>query len=186
MCGIFGVQGHAGRGRADAPRAVLAAAPRPGIGGHRRRRRATASRAACADMGLVSEASTAHRARRAPRRRSPSGTRATAPPAPRRSRTRSRCSRASRGGHIALAHNGNLTNATELRARARGPRARSSRRSMDSEVIVHRLARSHGDNARGAARRRARAASRARTASLVDRSATRCSPRAIRAAGVRS
>lgn len=46
-----------------------------------------------------------------------------------------------RGGHIALAHNGNLTNATELRLEleALGSIFTSN---MDSEVIVHRLARS--------------------------------------------
>src|SRR5260221_11452375 len=48
----------------------------------------------------------------------------------------------SRGGHIALAHNGNLTNAGELRA---DPEESGSifASSMDSEVIVHRMARSN-------------------------------------------
>ena len=47
----------------------------------------------------------------------------------------------SRGGHISLAHNGNLTNAGELRAELEelGSIFASS---MDSEVVVHRLARS--------------------------------------------
>ena len=47
----------------------------------------------------------------------------------------------SRGGHISLAHNGNLTNAGELRVELEelGSIFASS---MDSEVIVHRLARS--------------------------------------------
>jgi len=47
----------------------------------------------------------------------------------------------SRGGYISLAHNGNLTNAGELRAELEdlGSIFNSS---MDSEVIVHRLARS--------------------------------------------
>jgi amidophosphoribosyltransferase len=47
----------------------------------------------------------------------------------------------SRGGHIALAHNGNLTNAGELRVDLEelGSIFASS---MDSEVVVHRLARS--------------------------------------------
>src|SRR5918992_484730 len=47
----------------------------------------------------------------------------------------------SRGGHLALAHNGNLINAAELRAEleAEGSIFAST---MDSEVIVHRLARS--------------------------------------------
>jgi amidophosphoribosyltransferase len=47
----------------------------------------------------------------------------------------------SRGGHIALAHNGNLTNATELRAELE-ERGSIFASTMDSEVIVHRLARS--------------------------------------------
>jgi len=47
----------------------------------------------------------------------------------------------SRGGHLALAHNGNLTNAAELRSdlEAQGSIFAST---MDSEVIVHRLAKS--------------------------------------------
>ena len=47
----------------------------------------------------------------------------------------------SRGGYLALAHNGNLTNAAELRAalEAQGSIFAST---MDSEVIVHRLAKS--------------------------------------------
>jgi len=47
----------------------------------------------------------------------------------------------SRGGHIALAHNGNLVNATELRA-ALEDEGSIFGSTMDSEVIVHRLARS--------------------------------------------
>lgn len=46
-----------------------------------------------------------------------------------------------RGGHIALAHNGNLINATELR-RELEDRGAIFASTMDSEVIVHRLARS--------------------------------------------
>ena len=50
----------------------------------------------------------------------------------------------SRGGFIGLAHNGNLTNAAELRLdlEERGSIFAST---MDSEVIVHRLARSNAD-----------------------------------------
>ena len=49
-----------------------------------------------------------------------------------------------RGGFVALAHNGNLTNAAELRMdlEQRGSIFAST---MDSEVIVHRLARSNAD-----------------------------------------
>ena len=54
----------------------------------------------------------------------------------------------SRGGHIALAHNGNITNAGELRAdlEEHGSIFASS---MDSEVIVHRLARSPAETPEG-------------------------------------
>lgn len=45
-----------------------------------------------------------------------------------------------KGGHIALAHNGNLTNATELRSRLEDSGSIFAS-TMDSEVIVHRLAR---------------------------------------------
>jgi amidophosphoribosyltransferase len=46
-----------------------------------------------------------------------------------------------KGGHIALAHNGNLTNATEIREQLEAVGSIFSS-TMDSEVIVHRLARS--------------------------------------------
>lgn len=49
-----------------------------------------------------------------------------------------------RRGHIALAHNGNLTNAVELRRALEDDGAIFSS-TMDSEVIVHRIARAHGD-----------------------------------------
>ena len=47
-----------------------------------------------------------------------------------------------KGGHIALAHNGNLTNATEIRA-ALEEQGSIFSSTMDSEVVVHRLAKSH-------------------------------------------
>ncbi len=49
-----------------------------------------------------------------------------------------------RGGHIALAHNGNLTNAVQLRGEleVEGSIFASS---MDSEVLVHRIAKSRAD-----------------------------------------
>jgi len=49
-----------------------------------------------------------------------------------------------RGGHIALAHNGNLTNATELRRELEDQGSIFSS-TMDSEVLVHRLAKSAAD-----------------------------------------
>src|SRR5687768_8306536 len=49
-----------------------------------------------------------------------------------------------RGGHISLAHNGNLTNATELRRELEDSGSIFTS-TMDSEVIVHRLARSGAD-----------------------------------------
>ena len=49
-----------------------------------------------------------------------------------------------RGGHIALAHNGNLTNATELRRELENQGSIFSS-SMDSEVLVHRLAKSSAE-----------------------------------------
>jgi amidophosphoribosyltransferase len=54
----------------------------------------------------------------------------------------------SRGGHIALAHNGNLVNAGELRAELEDHGSIFAS-SMDSEVIVHRLARSTADTPEG-------------------------------------
>ena len=54
----------------------------------------------------------------------------------------------SRGGHIALAHNGNITNAGELRVDLEELGSIFSS-SMDSEVIVHRLARSLSDTPEG-------------------------------------
>src|SRR5688500_14866559 len=50
----------------------------------------------------------------------------------------------SRGGHIALAHNGNLTNATELRRELEDQGSIFSS-TMDSEVLVHRLAKSSAE-----------------------------------------
>ena len=49
-----------------------------------------------------------------------------------------------RGGHIALAHNGNLPNATELRHELEEQGSIFSS-TMDSEVLVHRLAKASAD-----------------------------------------
>ncbi|MEJ7809226.1 MAG: amidophosphoribosyltransferase [Gemmatimonadaceae bacterium] len=53
-----------------------------------------------------------------------------------------------KGGHIALAHNGNLINATELRSELEDQGSIFSS-SMDSEVLVHRIARSAADTPEG-------------------------------------
>ncbi len=50
-----------------------------------------------------------------------------------------------RTGHIALAHNGNLTNAVELRRELEDAGAIFAS-TMDSEVIVHRIARAYGNS----------------------------------------
>ena len=54
----------------------------------------------------------------------------------------------SRGGHISLAHNGNLTNATELRHGLEEQGAIFAS-TMDSEVLVHRIARSNAPTPAG-------------------------------------
>jgi amidophosphoribosyltransferase len=53
-----------------------------------------------------------------------------------------------RGGHIALAHNGNLINATELRRELEEAGSIFSS-NMDSEVLVHRLARAASESPEG-------------------------------------
>ena len=53
-----------------------------------------------------------------------------------------------RGGHIALAHNGNLTNATEMRIELEEQGSIFSS-TMDSEVVVHRLAKASAESPEG-------------------------------------
>jgi amidophosphoribosyltransferase len=53
-----------------------------------------------------------------------------------------------RDGHISLAHNGNLTNATEMR-RDLEEMGSIFQSTMDSEVLVHRIARSTADTPEG-------------------------------------
>jgi amidophosphoribosyltransferase len=50
-----------------------------------------------------------------------------------------------RSGHISLAHNGNLTNAVELKRELEADGAIFTS-TMDSEIIVHRIARARGDS----------------------------------------
>ena len=53
-----------------------------------------------------------------------------------------------RDGHIALAHNGNLTNATEMRSELEDAGSIFAS-TMDSEVLVHRIARSTSPSPEG-------------------------------------
>jgi amidophosphoribosyltransferase len=68
----------------------------------------------------------------------------------------------SRGGHIALAHNGNLINAGELRVALEDEGA-IFQSTMDSEVVVHRIAGRRPRRPRRASPRRS-PASKGRTA----------------------
>ena len=119
----------------------------------------------------------------AARRRSAVGHTRYSTAARRRSRTRSPSLARSRGGYIALAHNGNLINAGELRVELED-RDRSSRRRWTP--------RCSSIASRDRRPRRPRSGSPTRCSgvegaySSSSRSATRCSRRAIRAAGVRS
>ena len=162
MCGIFGVRGHADAAAADAPRAVLAAASRAGVGGHRRGRRARRRRARVRAHGTRLRRHRRIRARaRCPAtwhrphalqhrrvvddRERAAGARAL----PRRAHR----ARAQRQPHQRHASCGASSRTT----------ARSSRRRWTPRCIVHRLARSRRDEARGASSPTRCAASRART-----------------------
>ena len=132
MCGIFGVHGHPDAAALVAPRAVLAAAPRAGVGRHRRgrRRRQRARR--------PKHGARLRRIRRAHEldalhgdvaightRYSTAGSSTIENAQPVLARFR--------GGHIALAHNGNLTNATSCGASSR-TQGSIFASTMDSEV----------------------------------------------------
>ena len=125
-----------GRGQAHLLRPLRPAAPRPGGGGHRRRRRLR--RSVFKDLGLVSQVFDEQTLRRW-RATSPSGTAATPPPAPRRGRTRSRCSATPPRAPVSRSgHNGNLVNTTELRDEVAAARRRPApRRGADRRH--HRL-----------------------------------------------
>ena len=100
-------------GQPHLPRALCAAASRPGERRHRHGRRH-------ADAHLARDGPRHGRLRRATRSRRSPGTSRSATPAIRRparagSRTRSRSSSTARTGRSPIAHNGNLVNARELR-----------------------------------------------------------------------
>ncbi len=139
MCGIFGVWGHSG----------AASLTRLGLYALQHRGQESAGIVAVGEdgvahslrkMGLVSEAFTTEelehldgRIAIGHTRYSTAGTSAIENAQPVLARFRE--------GHLALAHNGNLINAVELR-RQLEDRGSIFSSSMDSEVLVHRLARS--------------------------------------------
>ena len=113
MCGVFGIYApDRDVARAHALRAARAPAPRAGGGRHRRLRERAADRPAGARPDHAVLGAEAPRPDVATSR---SATRATRRPARARGRTPSRSSRGATG-RIALAHNGNLVNANELRS----------------------------------------------------------------------
>ena len=87
-------------------------------------------------------------------------------------------------GKVAIAHNGNITNATELRADL-GRRGAIFQASSDTEVILHLMAHSSRTHARRRAARRAAATGR-RVLAGVPGARTASSWRAIRTASARS
>ncbi len=139
MCGIFGVWGHSG----------AASLTRLGLYALQHRGQESAGIVAVGEdgvahslrkMGLVSEAFTTDELERLDgriaighTRYSTAGTSSIENAQPVLARFRE--------GHLALAHNGNLINAVELR-RELEDRGAIFSSSMDSEVLVHRLARS--------------------------------------------
>ena len=148
------------------PRPARAAAPRAGVGGHRRDRRRDAARRT-ATMGLVADVFTADVLA------APAGRRRHRPRALLDGRRLARQERAAvrgastRGGSIAVAHNGNLVNAEALRAelearrldlpdldRHRGDRPPHRPRARAGRARLGGAARRRG--ARGARRVRAR------------------------------
>ena len=150
MCGIFGIYAHPRRSRDHAPRPVLAAAPRAGIGGHRRAAtRVTGARASKSNGSCLRRIRSQDVARLAGdlaighTRYSTAGSSTIENAQPVLARVRGTAT-------SALAHNGNLTNATELKheLERRGSIFTST---MDSEVLVHRIARSLARQARAAA-----------------------------------
>ena len=100
------------------PRPLRPPAPGPGVGRHRLARRRAGSTSS--GRWATSPTSSTRRASRACRAARPSGTSGTRRPGPRSWPTPSPSSSRPGAGRSALAHNGNLVNAREIRAVARG------------------------------------------------------------------
>ena len=150
------------RARRLAPRllrALRASASRPGVGRASRPARAATSRR-CATSGLVSQVFDEQKLQALAGRRWRSATCATRPPAAARWENAQPVWRDD-GREVALAHNGNLTNAVELLRRAARARRSQFRGTSDSEIIAallssHEARRDRGRGRRGDAAARGR------------------------------
>ena len=123
----------------DLSRALRASAPRPGERGHRRIGR----RATCGSPSrwAMSRTHSPRRRSRSCRARSPSATSATPPPATATIDNAQPILIECAHGQIAIGHNGNLVNASELKDEL-GRRGSIFQTSTDTEVILHLYARS--------------------------------------------
>ena len=124
-------------GEAHLPGALRPAAPRPGKRGHRLERRHAACTAA-RGRAWWRMCSTRRRSTRC-RAAAPSAMCATRPRAPAWPRTSQPLVANYRGGALALAHNGNLTNADDLR-RELEERGAIFQTTTDTEILVHLIA----------------------------------------------
>ena len=186
MCGIFGVHGHRDAAAHHAARALLAAASRPGVGRDRRCRSTTEA----AQRGRAAWASSPRHCRRRELETLP-GALGDRPHALQHRRIVDDRERAAG----ARARSAAATSRSRTTATSRTP-ASCARELEDARVDLHVDDGLGGHRAppragRRATRPRARSPTRSQGvegAYCLDRrrSATRCSPRAIRAAGVRS
>ena len=155
MCGVFGIYGHPEAANIDLPRPARAPAPRAGVGGHRHERRRAALRAP-RDGPRAGRASRRSSSRSCPGRVAIGHVRYSTAGGSHLKNAQPFAVDYARGS-LAVCHNGNLTNADELRAEleARGldlperQRHRGDRPPRRDE---------QGERRRGPHRRRARAA----------------------------
>ena len=160
MCGVFGIHGH----DEAANIAYL------GMHALQHRGQESAGLVAVDDgklrrhvaMGLVVGRLRPRRRSRRCRATPRSATSATRPPAAPSCATPSRSLFEYAGGAVAIAHNGNLVNADELRAELEA-QGSIFQTSSDTEVIVHLMAQAREPDVARQARRRARAGCAART-----------------------